>query len=1515
MGAERQKTILLVDDEAIIAMSEKTALEKYGYNVITALSGEEAVTAVETTPGIDLILMDINLGSGIDGTEAAAIILRRRDLPVVFLSSHMEPEVVEKTEKITSYGYVVKDSSITVLDASIKMAFKLFEAKISEMKKEEALRESEERYHAILEQAADAIFIHDESGRIIEVNRKACRNLGYSREELLSLSIADIDPEAIQTEKHKLWSEILAGKQELFESRHQRKDGSAIPVEVTLGSVRRPAGPAVIGIVRDISERKRTEEALRQSEERMRAIVEGTPHLFFYIQDAQANTTYVSPTIENITGYKAETWLQRKDWFITDAAVNQAAREITQAHLRGEFKNEAVLVEIRHANGHPILLEAYEYPITKNGKIAGLQGVAHDITQRKQAEQALRESEERFRTLYENSTLGLYRTTPDGRIQLANPALIRMLGYSSFAELANVDLQRSGFTPSHSRARFIENIEESSEVSGLEYAWKRKDGSSVLVRESARAIRDAQGKTLYYEGIVEDISARKQDEEELKKSEDKFRAIFNSASDGMFIVDLKTRKFLMCNAKCAKMLGYTQEEFSNLDITDIHLKEDLPFIIDQIGKFSRGEEGIRNDIKFKRKNGSILESDLSPALLTIAEDKCLLISFKDITERKQAEFQMKAALEALKVSEARAQALLRTIPDMLFRVNRQGVFLDYKADVKDLYVQSEPSIIGKRYRDILPPEFADLIDLKIRATLETGMLQTFEYGLPFPGQGKRDYEARMVASGTDEVTAIIRNISESNLAEKALRESEEKYRSILNTSPDGISITNMEGRIVMASPALVTMIGCEREKEMLGRLFSDFISPDDRERVASKVALMFQGTMMGLSEYHGLRADGSVVDLEVNGEFIRDTAGRPTQMVFIIRDITERKRAEEEKEQVISLQRATIESTADGILVINYSGKIMDFNQRFAQMWRVPDSVLETRDDAQLLRFVLDQLLDPQGFLAKVNELYAAPERESFDLLQFKDGRCFERYSRPQLISGRPVGRVWSFRDISARQQAEKLTEALYEISQAVYSTGALQELFEHIHHALSSIIPTNNFFIALLSDDGKALSFPYFIDEKDPEDSAAIYVDNAQSLTVEVFQTKRALLLDEPELRERYVSGRNLVWGTAPKCWLGVPLIMRETVIGVLAVQDYHKSGAYSHKDVALLESAAGQIGMAIDRKRAEEALRISEKKFHDIFENVLDAYYETTLDGTILEVSPSIEFVSKGQYRREQLIGKSMNDFYSDSGKRQTLLQALQESGKVMDYEILLKNRDGSSIPCSISSKIHFDQQGRPEKILGTIRDITERKQAEEEIKRQLSEKEILLREVHHRIKNNIASIGGLIALRMQSVSNPQAIAVLKDAVSRVNSMRILYDKLLLSETYMDVPVKNYVESLADSVIALFPDSSKIKIDKRIDDFLLDTKRLFPLGIIINEILTNIMKYAFSDRKSGMIKIALTNVSGRVTLAIQDNGKGLPAGFDINETKGFGLMLVKMLSQQLGGSFSIKKHKGTRCTIEFDI
>ena len=337
-------------------------------------------------------------------------------------------------------------------------------------------------------------------------------------------------------------------------------------------------------------------------------------------------------------------------------------------------------------------------------------------------------------------------------------------------------------------------------------------------------------------------------------------------------------------------------------------------------------------------------------------------------------------------------------------------------------------------------------------------------------------------------------------------------------------------------------------------------------------------------------------------------------------------------------------------------------------------------------------------------------------------------------------------------------------------------------------------------------------------------------------------------------------------------------------------------------------------ERKRTEKALRESEEQFHSLFANMGEgvALHELVfaagkpVNYRIVDINNS--FLRIMRVSREQIVGKLATEAYG-----------IAEPPYFAEYvEVAISKKPFYFETYFASMDKHFAISVAPwyENGFATIfTDISERKQAAKEIRLQLEEKEILLKEVHHRIKNNIASIGGLISLRMQSVTSPEAIAVLQDATSRVNSMRVLYEKLLLNEDYIDISVKNYLEDLTDTIVALFPDRAKIKLERQIADFHLDAKRLFPLGSIVNEVLTNIMKYAFVDRKTGLIKIGLTNVGKHVTLTIQDNGRGLPADSDINESKGFGLMLVKMLSQQLGGSFSMESKAGTLCTIAFDI
>jgi len=276
MVQEEKKTILLVEDEALIAASEKMALEKYGYSVHTASTGEKAITSVKEKPEIDLILMDINLGSGIDGTRAAEIILKDFDLPILFVSSHSEMEVVEKTENISSYGYVVKSSSITVLDASIKMAFKLFRAKQGELEKERILQENKDRYENILNTLDEGValneIVFDSNGEmvdyhILEVNDAFYRLTGVPKEQKVIGSLA--------TEIYGLDRAVIRS----FWVNHKDSVGvthteleSPLTKNIFLVSTSRFTDGKFVTTFRDITGQKKAEELLRYNEALFRSV-------------------------------------------------------------------------------------------------------------------------------------------------------------------------------------------------------------------------------------------------------------------------------------------------------------------------------------------------------------------------------------------------------------------------------------------------------------------------------------------------------------------------------------------------------------------------------------------------------------------------------------------------------------------------------------------------------------------------------------------------------------------------------------------------------------------------------------------------------------------------------------------------------------------------------------------------------------------------------------------------------------------------------------------------------------------------------------------------------------------------------------------------------------------------------------------------------------------------------------------------------------------------------------------
>ncbi len=293
---------------------------------------------------------------------------------------------------------------------------------------------------------------------------------------------------------------------------------------------------------------------LRESEALYHSLVENVPQQIFR-KDAAGHFMFGNEHFCSNLGRLPAEILGQTDADLFPAALAAKYRRDDQRVLAtGQpFQCEE---EHQQADGRRIYVHVIKTPLRNaEGRVIGVQGIAWDITERRRAECALRESEERFRTLYENALMGLYRTTPEGRILLANPALVRMLGYRSFDELSRLDLETDGFHPDGSRQEFKRRLETEGSVQGLESAWARADGSTVFVRESARAVRDDTGKVLYYDGVVEDVTERKRAEEQLRKLA---RAVEQSPVS--IVITDAAGNIEFVNPKFTQITGYTPEE-------------------------------------------------------------------------------------------------------------------------------------------------------------------------------------------------------------------------------------------------------------------------------------------------------------------------------------------------------------------------------------------------------------------------------------------------------------------------------------------------------------------------------------------------------------------------------------------------------------------------------------------------------------------------------------------------------------------------------------------------------------------------------------------------------------------------------------------------------------------------------------------------------------------------------------------------------------------------------------------
>ena len=658
----------------------------------------------------------------------------------------------------------------------------------------------------------------------------------------------------------------------------------------------------------------------------------------------------------------------------------------------------------------------------------------------------------------------------------------------------------------------------------------------------------------------------------------------------------------------------------------------------------------------------------------------------DITDLKLAE-------EVLRASKQRAQAMLRAIPDLMFRLDRNGVFLDYQADIQDLYAQSAPSVIGQRNRDISPPGFADLIDRQIQITLETGALQTFEYQLPIPGRGLRDYEARMVPCGADEVTAIVRDVTDRKRVET-------QYRDIFENAIEGIFQSTPDGRFLSVNAAMARIFGYDTPAEMIAAIGHDIPTRIHvhLEQRAEFVRRLTQTGEVKEFEAENYRKDGNIIWTRTSARVIRDADGNTLYYEGFLEDITERKRAESQRETALEALRVSEERfrlLAETIQEVFWMADVdlqrtVYISPSYAQVWgRSCQSLYDNP------RSFLDAI-HPDDRACVLADLEAEKIGRPFDheyrIIQ-PDGTLRWIWDRgfPIVSETAPAAfYVGSARDITDRKQAESQREAALQALQ--HSEERFRTIFEQaplgmalVDSLTGQILEVNARYIEIFGGTREYLTHSDWMSITHPDDLQADLDQMARLNAGEITgfsMEKRCFRAD----------------GTL--FWIN------------LTVAAISRGDPRQARHLTMVEDITA-------RKQTEEALRASQHFIESVVNTTPDIVYIYDLEAR-RNVYSSREIVRALGYSPEQVqqLGDRMFEvlLYPDDAARvvehHRQLAFLQDDVAEIEYRMKHANGQWRWLHSRERAFLRNDN-GTVRQIIGTASDIAAHKQAEEALK----------------------------------------------------------------------------------------------------------------------------------------------------------------------------------------------------------
>jgi PAS domain S-box-containing protein len=712
---------------------------------------------------------------------------------------------------------------------------------------------------------------------------------------------------------------------------------------------------------------------------------------------------------------------------------------------------------------------------------------------------------------------------------------------------------------------------------------------------------------------------------------------------------------------------------------------------------------------------------------------------------------------------------------------------------------------------------------------------------------------------------------------KESQKKDKQYKRIFQFSPQVIGIIDTKGNVVEVNRRVCDWLGY-KPKEVIGKNFLQlpFLSEESKIKAQKKLAQIFGNNNIPPYELEFVTKKGELRVGRIFTNPIKDGKGGLKEILVMAFDITERKRAEVALRENEALFRSIVENSHAGILIVDDSYCFTYVNDELCRMLGYSRREIMGQDFRNFLDEENQKLVAAR--YVKRQRGKKVPSRYEFNVVR-KDGRkrrveISSTVIRDKLSHVRTVAQIL---DITERKQAEERLrvekaslDGLFESAQEGIVMSDLQGRVTRVNSDFSRLFGYKR--EEVLGRDVDELVVP------------KKYLKNGISFTKKVAAGRNVSF---EAVRQRK-DGKLIDVSV-----LASPIIADGKVVAIYAI----------YRNIT-------------ERKQAEENLRLSEEKNRNLVELSPDAILFLDMKGTIIACNT---FMTKATgYSKEEIVGKHLTELEllpdENTPKYMELLYAASKGQVPKPFDVTWYHKDRTAYLAEI--RIGFiKERGENIGVQVVARDITERKQAEERIRTSLREREVMLREIHHRVKNNMQIISSLLRLQSRQIKDKRVLDIFNVGQNRIRSMALIHESLYQSIDLSKINFSDYIKRLTTHLLSMYrAGMNRIRMNVNVSHVFLDINRAIPCGLIINELVSNSLKHAFPDGKKGEIRIVMkANKRGKHTLVVRDTGVGFPEDLDFYRTETLGMQLVTDLVSQLEGTIKLKRDKGTEFRIIF--